>query len=147
MWRVTPILRSLPILAVLLFAFARPVAAQLVIAGETISDARTVDAARKEGRLLAYGTYPTDAMRPILAAFQQDTGIAVEYVRLPTQSMYQRLTAEFAAKKLEADYVDLTDLPLIAQLMERGILTVPHKVPAFDAIPPAIRNPDGRWYA
>jgi iron(III) transport system substrate-binding protein len=134
-------------LAALCFALCLPAAAQLVIAGEAISDAKTVDAARKEGRLLAYGTYPTDAMKPILAAFQHDTGVAVEYVRLPTQTMYQRVTSEFAAKKLEADYVDLTDLPLIAQLMERGILTMPHKVPAFDAIPPAIRNPDGRWYS
>jgi iron(III) transport system substrate-binding protein len=124
-----------------------PVAAQLVIAGETISDAKILDAARKEGRLLAYGTYPADPMKPILAAFQQDSGVTVEYVRLPTQTMYQRITSEYAAKKLEADYVDLTDLPLIAQLMERGIMAVPHKVPAFDAIPAAIKNPDGRWYA
>src|SRR4051794_40953780 len=110
--------------AILCIPFAHPARAQLVIGGEDISHAQTVDAARKEGRLLAYGTYPADAMKPILAAFQQDTGIAVEYVRLPTQSMYQRITSEFAAKKLEADYVDLTDLPLIGQLMERGILAV-----------------------
>jgi len=135
------------VLAALWVAAVCPAAAQLVIGGETISDAKTLDAAKREGRLLAYGTYPGDAMKPILAAFQQDTGIAVEYVRLPTQTMYQRITSEYAAKKLEADYVDLTDLPLIAQLMERGILSVPHRVPAFDAIPAAIKNPDGRWYS
>lgn len=121
--------------------------AQLVVDGETISDAKTVAAAKAEGRLLHYGTYPADAMKPIHAAFEADTGIKVEYVRLPSQNMFQRVTSEYAAKRLEADIVDLTELPLIQQLVERGVLNAPHKVPAFDKIPPAIREPDGRWYA
>ncbi len=121
--------------------------AQLVIDGETIADAKTFDGAKAEGRLLAYGTYPADAMKPIMAAFQKDTGVTVEYVRLPSLNMYQRITSEFAAKKLEADYVDLTDLPLVGQLMERGILTVPFKTTSFDAIPAPLKNPDGRWYS
>jgi iron(III) transport system substrate-binding protein len=61
--------------------------------------------------------------------------------------MYQRVTSEFAAKKLEADIVDLTELPLVQTIVERGILNVPHKVPSFDAIPAAIREAEGRWYA
>jgi iron(III) transport system substrate-binding protein len=121
--------------------------AQLVVDGETISDAKTFTAAKAEGRLLHYGTYPIDAMKPIHQAFEAETGLKVEYVRLPSQSMYQRVTSEYAAKRLEADIVDLTELPLIQQLVERGVLNAPHKVPGFDKIPAAIREQDGRWYA
>jgi iron(III) transport system substrate-binding protein len=121
--------------------------AQLVLDGETIADAKLFDAAKKEGHILHYGTYPADAIKPTHAQFTKDTGITVEYVRLPTQGMYQRVTSEFAAKKLEADIVDLTELPLIQILIERGVLNVPHKVPSFDDIPSALRDPEGRWYA
>src|SRR5271165_5472996 len=105
-----PMLHLKPYLAALVAALAGvlllalPARAQLVIEGETITDAKTYDAAKKEGRLLLYGTYPGDAMNPIIAAFQSDTGIKVDYVRLPTQNMFQRAVSEFAAKKLEADY-------------------------------------------
>ena len=121
--------------------------AQLVFDGEMISDATTVAAAKTEGRLLHYGTYPIDAMRSIHEAFQSETGIKVEYVRLPSQGMFQRVVSEYAAKRLEADIVDLTELPLIQLLVERGVLNAPHKVPDFDKIPTAIREQDGRWYA
>ena len=126
--------------------FGGPARAQLVIEGETIADARTFDAAKNEGQLLVYGTYPADAMGPITKAFQADTAIKVDFVRLVTQSMFQRATSEFAANKLDADYIDLTDLPLIQLLIDRGILNVPHKVPAFDKIPSEIKDPEGRWY-
>lgn len=121
--------------------------AQLVLDGETISDGKTLAAAKAEGRLLHYGTYPIDAMKPIHDAFQSETGIKVEYVRLPSQGMFQRVTSEYAAKKLEADIVDLTELPLIQQLIDRGLLNSPHKVPSFDKIPAPIREAEGRWYA
>ena len=68
-------------LAAAWLAWTSTATAQLVIDGETIADAKTFDGAKAEGRLLAYGTYPTDAMKPILAAFQKDTGVNVEYVR------------------------------------------------------------------
>lgn len=126
---------------------ALPVHAQLVVTGETISDAKTFDAAKAEGRLLVYSTYPADMMKLILEGFTADTGVKTELVRLPTPNMFQRIMSEYGAGKLEADYVDLTDLPLVAQLIDRGILNVAHKVPSFDKIPVDIREPTGRWYS
>jgi iron(III) transport system substrate-binding protein len=121
--------------------------AQLVVGGETISDAKTVAAANAEGRLVVYSAIAQDVIKNILDDFQKDTGIVTELVRLPTQPLFQRIMAEFAANKLDADYLDLTDLPLIQQLVERGVLNVPYKVPAFDKISPDIRDPQGRWYS
>ncbi|MGZ5834761.1 MAG: ABC transporter substrate-binding protein [Xanthobacteraceae bacterium] len=138
---------SLAVIALAGTIVATQVQAQLVADGETIADANLLAAAKGEGRLLHYGTYPADAMKPVHEAFQSETGIEVEYIRLPSQGMYARVTSEFAAKKLEADIVDLTELPLIQQLIERGVLNAPYKVPSFDQIPAAIREAEGRWYA
>ena len=62
--------------------------AQLVVDGETIADAKLLAAAKAEGQLLHYGTYPADAMKPVHARLRAETGIKVEYVRLPSQGMY-----------------------------------------------------------
>ena len=54
--------------------------------------------------------------------------------------------AEFAAGKLTADYMDLTDLTLIDDWKKRGILAS-HKVPSFDKIAPELKDKDGYWYS
>ena len=82
----------------------------------------------------------------IRAAFTKDTGVAIEFVRLITQRMHPRVVTEFAARKLEADYVDLTDLTLVKDLVDKGILDRPHKVPNFDKLPAALRDANGIWY-
>lgn len=121
-------------------------AGDLVIDGETIASADLLAAARAERMLSLYSVYLPDSMAPVLAAFKADTGLEVSYLRLPSQNMFPRVTAEYGAGKLGADYVDLTDLLQVGQLVKLGILAAPYKVRGFDAIPPALRDPDGRWY-
>jgi iron(III) transport system substrate-binding protein len=70
----------------------------------------------------------------------------VEYLRLTTQNLFPRVTAEYAAGKLGADVVLITDLPLVGDLIAKNILTKPHKVPAFDRLAPELRDDAGRWY-
>ena len=117
----------------------------LVKDGEEIADAKLMAAAKAEGRIDIYGTYPSESLQSVLDQFKKDTGLALDYVRLPTSRMYDRVLAEFAAGRLEADYVDLTDLQLIKGWMERGVLAE-HKVPAFDKIAPNLRDERGQWY-
>ena len=119
----------------------------LVIEGETIADAQLYAAAKAEGVVNVYGTYPADDFAPMLDGFRGDTGLTLNYLRLPGQAMLPRVSAEFAAGKLEADYVDLTDLPSVDQIVKLGILTVPYKTRSFADIPDNIRDPDGRWYS
>jgi iron(III) transport system substrate-binding protein len=126
---------------------AWPAQAQLVIDGETIADAKTLDAARTEGRAVIFSTYASEGMRAITEAFEKDTGIKLEVTRLPGAAMFQRAISEFAAGKLEADWVDVTDISWAVQLADRGIFTVKHKVPSFDQIPPETRDAEGRWYS
>jgi iron(III) transport system substrate-binding protein len=139
----------LPALALALL-LARPAGAapgDLVIDGETIADAATVAAAKKDGQITVYSANLADAEEPILRAFEADTGIKTSLIRLTTQYLYPRVTAEFAAGKLEADFVDLTDLPLVKDLADKGILNKPYKVRSFDRLAPALHDPDGRWYS
>jgi iron(III) transport system substrate-binding protein len=121
-------------------------AAALVVDGEAIADATLFDAAKKEGRVLLYGTWPESNFAPVKQAFESDTGISIDFVRFTTQMLFPRATAEFAAGKLNADYIDLTDLTLIRDLVQRGILGHPHKVPGFDRLAPEVRDAEGRWY-
>jgi iron(III) transport system substrate-binding protein len=123
------------------------VAQGLVVAGEEIADAATFAAAKKEGKLLVFSAYPTSALKIVIGGFEKDSGIKVEIVRLTSEKLFPRVLAEHAAGKLAADYIDLTDLTLTKQLADKGILARGHKVPAFDAIPAAIKDPEGRWYA
>jgi iron(III) transport system substrate-binding protein len=130
-----------------LVAAGSAAAQSLTIAGEEIADATLFAAAKREGKVLMFSAFPADALKTITDGFQKDTGINVEVVRLTTERLFPRVTAEHAAGKLTADYIDLTDLTLTKELADKGILNRPHKVPAFDAIPTAIKDANGRWYA
>ena len=133
-------------LAALLTLCAGDALAQaLVINGEEIADAKLMGAARAEKRVDLYGTYPTETIQPVLDAFKKDTKLDLDYVRLPGFQMFERLSREFEAGKMEADYADLTDLSLAKIWKEKGIF-VSHKVPSFAKLPEELRDPDGYWY-
>jgi iron(III) transport system substrate-binding protein len=119
----------------------------LVIAGEEIANAALFAAAKREGRLVMFSAFPADALKTVTDAFQMDSGLKVDIIRLTTERLYPRVIAEHTARRLTADYIDLTDLTLTKELADKGILDRPHKVPAFDAIPASIKDANGRWYA
>jgi iron(III) transport system substrate-binding protein len=117
----------------------------LVIDGEEIADAKLMAAARAEKELNVYGTYPSENLTEALDDFRKQTGLKLQYVRVPTSRLYDRVLAEFAAGKLEVDYADLTDLTLIKDWLSRGILAS-HKIPGHDKLAPELRDKQGRWY-
>lgn len=116
----------------------------LILDGEEVANAALYAAAKKEGGLSAYATYSSESMSDALDGFRKDTGLKIDYIRLPTSKLYDRAIAEFVAGKLTADYMDLTDLTLIADWKKRGILAA-HKVPSFDKIAPELKDKDGYW--
>lgn len=120
-------------------------AQDFVVKGEKIADAALYAAAKKEGSFTLYGTIPTESMSITLDQFTKETGIKYDYIRLPTAKMYDRVLAEHGAKKLEADYIGLTDLPLFKQWIDMGILAS-YKPLSFDALPAELKDADGRWY-
>jgi iron(III) transport system substrate-binding protein len=117
-----------------------------VAGGEQIADAATYDAAKKEAHLVLYSTYDSNAMKPIVDRFQAESGLTVDVIRLTSQPMFERVTAEFAAHKLAADYVDTTDITLTSQLAAKGVFRG-FAVPGFGAIEPVLRDGGGKWYS
>jgi iron(III) transport system substrate-binding protein len=132
-------------LAVLTLAPGLAAAQALVVNGEEIADAKLFGAAKAEGKLTVYGGRPTESIGPVLDAFKKDTGLNLEYIRLSSAAMYDRVTAEFTAGKLGADYADLSDLSLIKEWIARGVLAS-YKVPWDAKIGPEIKEAGGHWY-
>ena len=89
----------------------------LVVDGEEIADAKLFAAARAEKELSVYGTYATETITETLDEFRKDTGLKIEYIRVGSSRLYERVIAEFAAGKLDVDYIDLTDYALIKEWM------------------------------
>lgn len=118
----------------------------LVIDGVEIAGSDLYEAAQAEGSFVLYGTYPPSSAAVIHDAFTEATGIDIEYVRAPTGSLFPRIQTEASAGQLAADFIDLTDLPLVQELVETGILDTAHKTPSHDAIPDVLREDEGRWY-
>jgi iron(III) transport system substrate-binding protein len=138
---------TIPALAMTLsLAVAGAAAKPLVIDGETISEDATFTAGRAEGTMTLFGSWPERYFAPVKAAFENDTGITIDYLRLATQMLYPRVTAEFAAGRLVADYVDLTDPTLMTELVRKGVIDRAHKIPGFDRVAPELREAEGRWY-
>jgi len=119
----------------------------LVAAGETIADAELLAAARREGSLSVYGSLPTRNWQVAGDAFQRETGIRVNYINLISPRIFARANAEFAAGRLDADWVDSTDVLMAKDWVERGLLRQPYKVPHFDRLASNLRDADGLWYS
>jgi iron(III) transport system substrate-binding protein len=119
----------------------------LVTGGETIADAELLQAAKREGTVTMYGSLPTRNWSQAGEAFQKETGVRVSYINLISPRIFARANAEFAAGKLEADWVDTTEVLMAKDWVERGLLRQPHKVPAFDRLAPELRDAEGAWYS
>ena len=125
-------------------AYSPALSQALVVDGEEIADAKLFGAARAEKELSVYGTYASETIAETLDEFRKDTGLKIDYIRVGSSRLYERVVAEFSAGKLDVDYIDLTDYALIKEWMSRDILGV-HKVPWHDRISPKLRDKDGRW--
>lgn len=84
-------------------------------------DAKLIEAGRKEGRLVLYGTMQTDIFELLHKAFQKKTGIAVDYWRTSATRVTERALSESRAGKALFDLVMSTEDTM--RIMQReGIL-------------------------
>src|ERR671914_265044 len=95
-----------------LFGVTHPVLAQ---------DAQLIEAAKKEGRLVLYGTMQTDIFDLLQKAFQKKTGITVDYWRTSATKVMERALSEARAGKALFDLVMSTEDTTRIMLKE-GIL-------------------------
>ena len=84
-------------------------------------DAKLIEAAKKEGRLVLYGTMQTDIFELLQKSFQKKTGITVDYWRTSATRVTERALSESRAGKAFFDLVMSTEDTTRIMLKE-GIL-------------------------
>ncbi|WP_326594560.1 ABC transporter substrate-binding protein [Streptomyces sp. NBC_01803] len=119
--------------------------AGLVIDGETIADAETYEAARSEGSFTLYSAYSANSEEAVIEQFTEDTGIGVDLVRLTANRMFERISAEHGAGRLQADVVRISDPGFVGDLNEQGVFQ-PYRPPTATHLLPDVEFDDGRYY-
>ena len=107
---------------------------------------RLVEGAKKEGRLVVYGTLGVDAARPMLEKFRQaHPYISIGHYRSGSTGVYNRVVNEGRAGKHEVDIIELSAGP-VADLIRGGFVD-PYRSPETDAVRPEFIDPRHLWNA
>lgn len=120
---------------VLLFSLARPAASQSL----------NVEAAKKEGKVVAYGTIVPKVMEPVHRGFEQKYGIKVEYWRTNATQVVERALSEWQAGR---PGFDLTFAIHGAQLLlkSHGVFAR-YTPPSAETFPANFKDKDGMLVA
>lgn len=81
-------------------------------------DAQRIEAAKKDGKLVLYGTMQSDIFDLLNKAFQKKTGIAVDYWRTSATKVMERALSEARAGKALFDLVMATEDTMRIMLKE-----------------------------
>jgi iron(III) transport system substrate-binding protein len=81
-------------------------------------DAKLVEAAKKEGKVVVYGSLESDTVGTIKKAFQKKTGLEMEYWRASATKVMDRAMGEYRAGKPLFDIILTNDNPMQIMLKE-----------------------------
>ena len=74
--------------------------------------ASLIEAGKKEGKAVAYGSLESDNMDAVIQGFQKKTGITIDYWRASATKVMDRAMSEFRAGKSTTDLIVTNDNPL-----------------------------------
>lgn len=95
--------------------------------------------------LVVYSERKEPLIQPILERYTRETGVPVTWLTDAAPVLIERIAAEGTTTR--ADLFMAVDAGNLWQAAERGLLA-PLKSPALEAaVPAALRDPDGRWFA
>ncbi len=89
---------------------------------------KLIEAAKKEGKAIAYGSLESDTMEAIVNGFKKKTGLEVEYWRASATKVMDRALSEARAGRPTADLIITNDNPL--RLMQKENLFKKYESPA-----------------
>jgi iron(III) transport system substrate-binding protein len=75
-------------------------------------DAKLIEAAKKEGKVVVYGSLESDTTETIKSAFEKKTGIEVEYWRASATKVMDRALSEYRAGRPLFDVILTNDNPM-----------------------------------
>jgi iron(III) transport system substrate-binding protein len=101
--------RQIASFAVLLLCVARIGFAQ---------DAKLLADAKKEGRVVVYGSLESDVFDEIKSAFEKKAGITIDYWRASAASLTDRAISEHRSAKVQSDVIVTNSTPMLIMLKE-----------------------------
>jgi iron(III) transport system substrate-binding protein len=102
----------------------------------------TVASFAAQGKILAYTTLDEPLARAVFEAYEKDTGVKVEWVRLSTGEAVARMEAERKNPQVDIWYGGVGLGHIEAKLKD---LTIPYVSPNAKNIPDKFKDPDGYW--
>lgn len=102
----------------------------------------SVPAMADEGTLTVYTAFPEAEVITYLNAFQEATGITVNYIRLSAGEMLTRVAAEAENPQASIMFGGSTDNYIAA--VNQGLLE-PYQAPDLDKVPAEYIDPTGSW--
>jgi iron(III) transport system substrate-binding protein len=81
-------------------------------------DASLITAAKKEGRVVIYGSLESDIFDDIKSAFEKKTGITIDYWRASAASLTDRAISEHRSNKVQSDVIVTNSTPMLIMLKE-----------------------------
>ena len=103
-------------------------------------DAKLIEAAKKEGKVVAYGSLESDTTEAIKNAFQKKTGIEMEYWRASATKVIDRAMSEYRAGKPLFDVVLINADPL--QIMHQHGIFAKYNSPSAKEFPKEAIDPN-----
>jgi iron(III) transport system substrate-binding protein len=118
-----------------------------LLAGLLVALGMTAGAnAAPSGTLIVYTSQPSDQIAKVVEAFRKvHPDVTVELFRSGTTEVMNKLQAELAAGRPQADVVLIADAVAITQLKNDGRLLAFPDAPA-DKVPPALVDPDKTFF-
>ena len=114
--------------------------------GAKVASAADVAKAKSEGNVMLYTSLDTKIVDAIIKPFQAQYGIKVQYYRGGSADVSSKVLAEAAARRIQADIVDASDVGAFLAMKGMGILK-PYDSPATKSVAADLRDPDNTWVA
>ncbi|MDR7484893.1 MAG: substrate-binding domain-containing protein [Armatimonadota bacterium] len=108
---------------------------------DALAQADLVGAARREGRVVVYGSLETDVFEVIQKIFEGRYGVRVEYWRAASNRVTDRVLTEARAGRPQFDVVLTNRSPML--IMKRAGVFGKYTAPSYEAFPVATHDPDG----
>ncbi|MEK7341795.1 MAG: extracellular solute-binding protein [Candidatus Binatota bacterium] len=103
-------------------------------------DAKLVEAAKKEGKVVIYGSLESDTVETVSKAFQKKTGIGMEYWRASATKVMDRAMSEYRAGKPLFDIILTNDNPM--QIMFKEGIFAKYDTPSAKEFPKDAIDPN-----
>jgi iron(III) transport system substrate-binding protein len=120
--------------------------AGVMVASGVLAGAGGIAVAAPSGKITVYTSQPSDQIAKVVAAFKASyPGVTVDLFRSGTTEVMNKLQAEIAAGRPQADVVLIADAVAMTQLKNDGRLMPFPDAPA-DKLPAALVDPDRTFF-